>query len=282
MVIADSSSDINFVTTTVRNAEGKVREAVTKEAVARKASASAAKAQVNAEAEVIRLKMKMSRLSEEAKTTLRCSRAEATHDNSYSLIEELKAERDALRKLNADARAQVDELDAVLRARTRDVTQLGQVIISVFKGETLAKDLGIMAASIANIIGSKVTTVESLRSLGDQEGDHRGRVSRQSKGDREPAVELMSHYEESEDTSVPIDSAFYGVEAGEVTWEEPLSVRQNKPRPLGMPILALDKLAPPPDDPDAAMLEFAYEQQYGKEEAKRMMKEAKTENHNFE
>ena len=44
--------------------------------------------------------------------------------------------------------------------------------------------------------------------------------------------------EDREDASVPIDSAFYGVDAGEVTWEEPLSVRKNKPRPEGMPSLS--------------------------------------------
>jgi hypothetical protein len=88
-----------------------------------------------------------------------------------------------------------------------------------------------------------------------------------------PPPENDLEQEEEEDTSVPMDSAFYGVDASEVTWEAPLSVRETKVRPKGMPGLKLEMLAPPPDDPDAAMLEFAYEQQYGKEEAKRMIAE---------
>jgi hypothetical protein len=72
-----------------------------------------------------------------------------------------------------------------------------------------------------------------------------------------------------------MDSAFFGVDADEISWDEPLSVRKTRPRPLGMPTLALEKLAPPPEDPDAAMLEFAYEQQYGADAAKRMVEEAK-------
>ena len=50
---------------------------------------------------------------------------------------------------------------------------------------------------------------------------------------------------------------------------------RNAAEPRGVPTLALEKPAPPPDDLDAAMLEFAYEQQYGPEAAKRMVEEAK-------
>jgi hypothetical protein len=81
--------------------------------------------------------------------------------------------------------------------------------------------------------------------------------------------------EEEEDSSVPVDSVFFGVDADEISWDAPLSVRKNRVRPFGMPTLALEKIAPPPDDPDAAMLEFAYEQQYGKERAKEMVDAAR-------
>jgi hypothetical protein len=95
------------------------------------------------------------------------------------------------------------------------------------------------------------------------------------RGDVREVTVAHEQEEEAEDASVPINSAFFGVDAEEISWDEPLSVRETRRRPLGVPTLALEKLAPPPDDPDAAMLEFAYEQQYGPEAAKRMVEEAK-------
>lgn len=93
--------------------------------------------------------------------------------------------------------------------------------------------------------------------------------------DSREVIHAHEQEEEAEDASVPLNSAFFGVDAEEISWDEPLSVRETRPRPRGVPTLALEKLAPPPDDPDAAMLEFAYEQQYGPEAAKRMVEEAK-------
>ncbi len=271
---------VKSATATVREAERKVKEAVAREAVARNASASAAKAQVNAEAAVIRLKMQISQSREGANISdLAFDRPAVAHAECNASIEELIAEMAAIRKSNEDARLQIHELETVLRARTQDITQLGQTIISVFKGEISAKDLGVTAANIAKMLESKALTVMSQSAvvIADSEGGKHESGSVQSKIYQEMETVFTTHAEQEdrEDASVPIDSAFYGVDAGEVTWEEPLSVRKNKPRPEGMPSLALDRLAPPPDDPDAAMLEFAYEQQYGKEEAKRLMKEAK-------
>ena len=168
-------------------------------------------------------------------------------------------------------------------ARTQDIKQLGQVIVSVFKGEILPSSLGDMAAGITNVIGP------NLDSFGAEEQSEQVPIEAVSNtseksikdnltksGDVLPTSELV---EDDEDSSVPVDSAFFGVEASEVTWEQPLSVRKTRPRPQGVPGLALDRLAPPPDDPDAAMLEFVYEQQYGKAKARRMMEEAKTVTH---
>ena len=45
------------------------------------------------------------------------------------------------------------DLGAVIMARTQDIKQLGQVIVSVFKGEILPSSLGDMAAGITNVIG---------------------------------------------------------------------------------------------------------------------------------
>ena len=168
-------------------------------------------------------------------------------------------------------------------ARTQDIKQLGQVIVSVFKGEILPSSLGDMAAGITNVIGP------NLDSFGAEEQSEQVPIEAVSNtseksikdnltksGDVLPTSELV---EDDEDSSVPVDSAFFGVEASEVTWGTTIVCSKTRPRPQGVPGLALDRLAPPPDDPDAAMLEFAYEQQYGKAEARRMMEEAKTVTH---
>ena len=266
---------------TIREAEDRVKEAISREAIARNASASAAQAQVNAEAEVFRLRAEIVTLRSLAKEAeLAQEQSAADLASSEAALRELVVSRNALIKSNDEARQEIQDLGAVLLARTQDIKQLGQVIVSVFRGEILPSSLGDMAAGIANIIGP------NLDSFGAEERNEQVRIEavsnasdKSSKDDLKESGGVLSTselVEDEEDSSVPVDSAFFGVEASEVTWEEPLSVRKTRPRPQGVPGLALDRLAPPPDDPDAAMLEFAYEQQYGKAEARRMMEEAKT------
>ena len=149
---------VKSATATVREAERKVKEAVAREAVARNASASAAKAQVNAEAAVIRLKMQISQSREGANISdLAFDRPAVAHAECNASIEELIAEMAAIRKSNEDARLQIHELETVLRARTQDITQLGQTIISVFKGEISAKDLGVTEANMAKCWNPKLS-----------------------------------------------------------------------------------------------------------------------------
>jgi hypothetical protein len=237
-------------------------------------------------------------------------RASSERHASEATARSVAAENDTLRAEYANARREIDELNAVLRARSQDITQLGGVIISVYRGETDPNDLRDVAEGIAHVIGGSGTP-PAVRGSGPvtrgSRGDERIRrsdearaslASKSSTDDRLPASvsgaaatrasaprfretgpnaanATDATEEEAEDASVPMDSAFFGVDADEISWDEPLSVRKTRPRPLGMPTLALEKLAPPPEDPDAAMLEFAYEQQYGADAAKRMVEEAK-------
>jgi len=281
---AVDGDNIRMTAATIREAEYRVKEAISREAIARNASASAAQAQVNAEAEVFRLRAENRTLRSLAKEAeLAKEQLAADLASSEAALRELVASRNALIKSNDEAHQEIKDLGAVIMARTQDIKQLGQVIVSVFKGEILPSSLGDMAAGITNVIGP------NLDSFGAEEQSEQVPIEAVSNtseksikdnltksGDVLPTSELV---EDDEDSSVPVDSAFFGVEASEVTWEQPLSVRKTRPRPQGVPGLALDRLAPPPDDPDAAMLEFAYEQQYGKAEARRMMEEAKTVTH---
>lgn len=281
---AVDGDNIRMTAATIREAEYRVKEAISREAIARNASASAAQAQVNAEAEVFRLRAENRTLRSLAKEAeLAKEQLAADLASSEAALRELVASRNALVKSNDEAHQEIKDLGAVIMARTQDIKQLGQVIVSVFKGEILPSSLGDMAAGITNVIGP------NLDSFGAEEQSEQVPIEAVSNtseksikdnltksGDVLPTSELV---EDDEDSSVPVDSAFFGVEASEVTWEQPLSVRKTRPRPQGVPGLALDRLAPPPDDPDAAMLEFAYEQQYGKAEARRMMEEAKTVTH---
>ena len=295
----------------IKEAERKVRDAIMREAIARNASASAAKAQVSAEAEVFVLRADASRLRDELRSAEDAlKRASSERHASEATARSVAAENDTLRAEYANARSEIDELNAVLRARSQDITQLGGVIISVYRGETDPNDLRDVAEGIAHVIGGSGTP-PAVRGSGPvtrgSRGDERIRrsdearaslASKSSTDDRLPASvsgaaatrasaprfretgpnaanATDATEEEAEDASVPMDSAFFGVDADEISWDEPLSVRKTRPRPLGMPTLALEKLAPPPEDPDAAMLEFAYEQQYGADAAKRMVEEAK-------
>lgn len=281
---AVDGDNIRMTAATIREAEYRVKEAISREAIARNASASAAQAQVNAEAEVFRLRAENRTLRSLAKEAeLAKEQLAADLASSEAALRELVASRNALIKSNDEAHQEIKDLGAVIMARTQDIKQLGQVIVSVFKGEILPSSLGDMAAGITNVIGP------NLDSFGAEEQSEQVPIEAVSNtseksikdnltksGDVLPTSELV---EDDEDSSVPVDSAFFGVEASEVTWEQPLSVRKTRPRPQGVPGLALDRLAPPPDDPDAAMLEFAYEQQYGKAEARRMMEEAKRVTH---
>ena len=281
---AVDGDNIRMTAATIREAEYRVKEAISREAIARNASASAAQAQVNAEAEVFRLRAENRTLRSLAKEAeLAKEQLAADLASSEAALRELVASRNALIKSKDEAHQEIKDLGAVIMARTQDIKQLGQVIVSVFKGEILPSSLGDMAAGITNVIGP------NLDSFGAEEQSEQVPIEAVSNtseksikdnltksGDVLPTSELV---EDDEDSSVPVDSAFFGVEASEVTWEQPLSVRKTRPRPQGVPGLALDRLAPPPDDPDAAMLEFAYEQQYGKAEARRMMEEAKTVTH---
>lgn len=281
---AVDGDNVRMTAATIREAEYRVKEAISREAIARNASASAAQAQVNAEAEVFRLRAENRTLRSLAKEAeLAKEQLAADLASSEAALRELVASRNALIKSNDEAHQEIKDLGAVIMARTQDIKQLGQVIVSVFKGEILPSSLGDMAAGITNVIGP------NLDSFGAEEQSEQVPIEAVSNtseksikdnltksGDVLPTSELV---EDDEDSSVPVDSAFFGVEASEVTWEQPLSVRKTRPRPQGVPGLALDRLAPPPDDPDAAMLEFAYEQQYGKAEARRMMEEAKRVTH---
>ena len=282
----------------IKEAERKVRDAIMREAIARNASASAAKAQVSAEAEVFVLRADASRLRDELRSAEDAlKRASSERHASEVTARSVAAENDTLRAEYANARSEIDELNAVLRARSQDITQLGGVIISVYRGETDPNDLRDVAEGIAHVIGDSGAP-PAVRGSGPvtrgSRGDERIRrsdearaslASKPSTDDRRSASVSGAAAtrasapdateEEAEDASVPMDSAFFGVDADEISWDEPLSVRKTRPRPLGMPTLALEKLAPPPEDPDAAMLEFAYEQQYGADAAKRMVEEAK-------
>lgn len=305
----------------IKEAERKVRDAIMREAIARNASASAAKAQVSAEAEVFVLRADASRLRDELRSAEDAlQRASSERHASEATARSVAAENDTLRAEYANARREIDELNAVLRARSQDITQLGGVIISVYRGEVDPRDLRDMADGIAHIIGpqkptpavgdhgdgdntrarnlrasrERPTFLRDERIRASDEDERRAErktseklsssVSRDADatktktyGQRDSREVIHAHEqdEEAEDASVPLNSAFFGVDAEEISWDEPLSVRETRPRPRGVPTLALEKLAPPPDDPDAAMLEFAYEQQYGPEAAKRMVEEAK-------
>lgn len=279
--------------TAAAEAKHAMKSAEQRAAIAKAAAASAARSQVAAEAEAIRLTGDNKRLRDEADAhvaavsaaTAEVEVAKAEVEEALTARDEAVAAKNAAEASAADlteacddlqgsvseSRREIDELNAVLRARTQDITQLGQIIISVHKGEIQSEQLGEIAAGIANIIGPHTQ---------DDDGDGGSRTDgphaeKSQSPPPQPETTAFEDNDEEEDTSVPIDSAFYGVDADEITWEEPLSVRETKIRPKGMPGLALEKLAPPPDDPDAAMLEFAYEQQYGKEEAKRLIAEAK-------
>jgi hypothetical protein len=296
----------------IKEAERKVRDAIMREAIARNASASAAKAQVSAEAEVFVLRADASRLRDELRSAEDAlQRASSERHASEATARSVAAENDTLRAEYANARREIDELNAVLRARSQDITQLGGVIISVYRGEVDPRDLRDMADGIAHVIGPQKPT-PAVRDHGDGGDSSNPRASRErptflrderirrsdederraktsfsssvssahatatrGRGDVREVTHAHEQEEEAEDASVPINSAFFGVDAEEISWDEPLSVRETRRRPLGVPTLALEKLAPPPDDPDAAMLEFAYEQQYGPEAAKRMVEEAK-------
>ena len=296
----------------IKEAERKVRDAIMREAIARNASASAAKAQVSAEAEVFVLRADASRLRDELRSAEDAlQRASSERHASEATARSVAAENDTLRAEYANARREIDELNAVLRARSQDITQLGGVIISVYRGEVDPRDLRDMADGIAHVIGPQKPT-PAVRDHGDGGDSSNPRASRErptflrderirrsdederraktsfsssvssahatatrGRGDVREVTVAHEQEEEAEDASVPINSAFFGVDAEEISWDEPLSVRETRRRPLGVPTLALEKLAPPPDDPDAAMLEFAYEQQYGPEAAKRMVEEAK-------
>ncbi|MDA9097312.1 hypothetical protein N9L76_00070 [bacterium] len=302
----------------VKEAEQKVRDAIMRESIARSASASAAKAQVTAEAEVLVLRADASRLRDELRSAENLAQRAVSERDAYvsAAVRDLRDENESLRAAHESVSREIDDLNAVLRARSQDITQLGQVIIQVFQGEVDPRDLGDMAAGIANVLGTQkpqnaadtthvgtsydagrrdngrrmdkqsVHTADALREPSppparrsaehekqNYHGSHGSSTSAYVKPNQPTAPTGDS--DESEDASVPIDSAFFGVDADEISWDAPLSVRKHRPRPFGMPTLALENLAPPPDDPDAAMLEFAYEQQYGKEAAKRMVEEAK-------
>lgn len=275
---------------TVAQAKNAMKVAEQRAAIAKSAATAAARAQVAAEAEVIRLRSENKRMRDEVQRHLAAAMASKEECTASQLMRESAAAaqvaaEDAAAELTSSCRAleasydeakrEVDELNAVLRARTQDITQLGHIIISVHKGEIQPEQLGEIAAGIANIIGPQAEgSTEALINGEDEEMAH-GAIGTAHQESFDAIQEPEEQVEDEEDASVPIDSAFYGVAAEEVTWDEPLSVRKTKLRPKGMPQLALDKLAPPPEDPDAAMQEFAYEQQYGKEEAKRMMAEAK-------
>eukprot|EP00227_Mantoniella_beaufortii_P010088 CAMPEP_0197587598 /NCGR_PEP_ID=MMETSP1326-20131121/9173_1 /TAXON_ID=1155430 /ORGANISM="Genus nov. species nov., Strain RCC2288" /LENGTH=755 /DNA_ID=CAMNT_0043152349 /DNA_START=241 /DNA_END=2508 /DNA_ORIENTATION=- len=283
--------------------EGKAKAAVKaanqRAAIATAAAVAAAQAQVAAEAEAIRLTGENQRLRDDSKThhttvataTVEVEALQLTRDGAVTVqatveatVDDLTTSRDTLEESYVESRRQLDDLNAVLRARTQDITQLGKILISVYKGEIQPDQMGEIAAGMEHIIGPNPEGI-SLAMTGRGGGGGggggvgRGIGEQQHHGDDVdflPQPPVVGEFEEEEeDTSVPVDSAFYGVEADEVTWEEPLSVRETKLRPKGVPILALNKLAPPPEDPDAAMLEFAYEQQYGKEEAKLMIAEAR-------
>lgn len=279
------------VEVTVTKAQHAVKSAEQRAAIAKAAAAAAARAQVAAEAEAIRLTGENKRLRDEAQrhfaaielaaaeseqTQLAYDSAVAAQDAAEAAVEELTKTCGTLEGLYGESQREVEELNVVLRARTQDITQLGQIIISLYKGEIQSDQLGEIASGIANIIGPPPPNASDNGDIVGQVDDQLRRAEDAAGDDSVPVDEAPPGVEqEEEDTSVPVDSAFYGVDAGEVTWEEPLSVRATRVRPTGMAPLALHKVAPPPDDPDAAMLEFAYEQQYGKEEAKRMIAEAK-------
>ena len=279
--------------------KAKVKDAVKaadqRAAIATAAAIAAAQAQVAADAEAIRLTGENQRLRDDATNHVAAvaaatAEAEASHLARDSAIDAHAAAKAALDEVTtssytleescSECRRKIDDLNTVLHARTQDISQLGRIIISVYKGSIQPDQLVEIAAGMANILGRNCEGSPGIlvSGKGGDGGGGGGKGGEEHREGNEEDVGLPTSPEddsEEEDSSVPVDSAFYGVEADEVTWEEPLSVRENKPRPKGMPGLALNKLAPPSEDPDAAMLEFAYEQQYGKAEAQRMMVEAK-------
>jgi|TARA_B110000977_G_scaffold52728_1_gene71629 hypothetical protein len=119
----------------IKEAEQKIRDAIMREAIARSASASAAKAQVSAEAEVLVLRAAASRLRDELRATEHALEVSSSANTaSASTHESLVAENHALRAAHASATSEVHDLNTVLRARSMDITQLGQVIIDVYQG----------------------------------------------------------------------------------------------------------------------------------------------------
>ena len=144
---AVDGDNIRMTAATIREAEYRVKEAISREAIARNASASAAQAQVNAEAEVFRLRAENRTLRSLAKEAeLAKEQLAADLASSEAALRELVASRNALIKSNDEAHQEIKDLGAVIMARTQDIKQLGQVIVSVFKGEILPSSLGDMAA----------------------------------------------------------------------------------------------------------------------------------------
>ena len=142
----------------IKEAERKVRDAIMREAIARNASASASKAQVRSEAEVLVLRADASRLRDELRSAEDAlKRASSERHASEATARSVAAENDTLRAEYANARSEIDELNAVLRARSQDITQLGGVIISVYRGETDPNDLRDVAEGIAHVIGGSGT-----------------------------------------------------------------------------------------------------------------------------
>ena len=184
----------------IKEAERKVRDAIMREAIARNASASAAKAQVSAEAEVFVLRADASRLRDELRSAEDAlKRASSERHASEATARSVAAENDTLRAEYANARSEIDELNAVLRARSQDITQLGGVIISVYRGETDPNDLRDVAEGIAHVIGGSGTP-PAVRGSGPvtrgSRGDERIRrsdearaslASKSSTDDRHPA-----------------------------------------------------------------------------------------------
>ena len=172
----------------IKEAERKVRDAIMREAIARNASASAAKAQVSAEAEVFVLRADASRLRDELRSAEDAlQRASSERHASEATARSVAAENDTLRAEYANARREIDELNAVLRARSQDITQLGGVIISVYRGETDPNDLRDVAEGIAHVIGGSGTP-PAVRGSGPvtrgSRGDERIRRSDQARASR--------------------------------------------------------------------------------------------------
>ena len=96
-------------------------------------------------------------------------RASSERHASEATARSVAAENDTLRAEYANARREIDELNAVLRARSQDITQLGGVIISVYRGEVDPRDFRDMADGIAHIIGPQ----KPMPAVGDHgDGDN--------------------------------------------------------------------------------------------------------------